>query len=168
MRILQSSGRSPGFTLIELLVVLAVLAILVTIAIPSFQNIIRDNRVTAQSNELTALISYARSQASQGASRIRLTIDRAGNSWSLIIEDLDCSPSPPCILRAADNRNVLMDSNDAPFPIQMQFNSRGILATGQLGLSLQHDPCSGPRQRRELDVLVSGNVRSRHAGCQGG
>jgi type IV fimbrial biogenesis protein FimT len=57
-------NRSPsGVTLVELMVALAVFAILVTIGIPSFTNLIANNRVTAAANELLSTLQFARSEA---------------------------------------------------------------------------------------------------------
>jgi type IV fimbrial biogenesis protein FimT len=55
--------RSGGFTLIELMVTLAVAAILLGIAVPSFQGMMEKNRVAAQSNELLGGLQTARSEA---------------------------------------------------------------------------------------------------------
>lgn len=52
-----------GFTLVELMVIVVLVAILATIAIPSFSTLIRDNRVLAQAEELNSLLQYARSEA---------------------------------------------------------------------------------------------------------
>lgn len=52
-----------GFTLVELLVALAVLAILVSIGIPSFQNLIAENRVSSAANNLQLALQLARSTA---------------------------------------------------------------------------------------------------------
>lgn len=53
----------PGFTLLELMVTLVVLGILLAVGVPSFANIIRNNRITARTNELVATFTYARSEA---------------------------------------------------------------------------------------------------------
>ena len=54
---------SRGFTLVELMVTLAVLAIVLAIAIPSYQGLTRSSRITSLSNELIASLALARSEA---------------------------------------------------------------------------------------------------------
>ncbi|ENA33281.1 MULTISPECIES: GspH/FimT family pseudopilin [Pseudomonas] len=52
-----------GFTLIELMVTVAVLAIVLTIAVPSFSNLIQSSRTNALVNELNGTLQIARSEA---------------------------------------------------------------------------------------------------------
>lgn len=52
-----------GFTLVELIIVLALMAVLTTIAIPSFADLSVRNRVTADINQLNATLQGARSTA---------------------------------------------------------------------------------------------------------
>lgn len=54
---------SPGFTLIELIVTIAVAAILLGVAVPSFQETIKNNRMAANVNEFIAALNLARSEA---------------------------------------------------------------------------------------------------------
>ena len=55
--------KETGFTLIELLIGIAVLAVLLGIGVPSFQELIRTNRVAAITNDLLAAMQFARSEA---------------------------------------------------------------------------------------------------------
>lgn len=56
-------ARPSGFTLIELMITLTVAAILLAVAVPSFTDIIRNNRLTAASNDLLRSTQLARSEA---------------------------------------------------------------------------------------------------------
>jgi type IV fimbrial biogenesis protein FimT len=55
--------QSRGFTLIEALVVLTISAILVAMAIPSFQAMIQSNRISSAANAMLATLDLARSEA---------------------------------------------------------------------------------------------------------
>ena len=54
----NSSGR--GFSMIELVITIAIAAILLTLAIPSFTSFLNSNRVSGQANELLATFQTAR------------------------------------------------------------------------------------------------------------
>ena len=74
---LKTDGRQQrGFTLVELMVTLAVMAILVGLAVPSFSTVIANNRIATQTNEFVGALNLARSEAvrrGQGVS-IRTTV----------------------------------------------------------------------------------------------
>ncbi|MGH8611707.1 MAG: GspH/FimT family pseudopilin [Gammaproteobacteria bacterium] len=64
--------NASGFTLIELMVTVAIIAIGLTIAVPSFQQVIMNNRMATQANNFLGSINLARSEAVKRGRRVAL------------------------------------------------------------------------------------------------
>ncbi len=62
--------RSFGFTLVELIITLAVAAILTTIALPSFRNIMANQRQSGFINEFSGILGYTRSEAIKRSAQV--------------------------------------------------------------------------------------------------
>lgn len=86
MAVTRSVKPQSGFTLVELMVTLSVLAILAAVALPSFQDTIRLNRVSTESNELIAALNLARAEAIKTRSLAELCASANGTAcgadWS--------------------------------------------------------------------------------------
>ncbi|KGO99393.1 GspH/FimT family pseudopilin [Novilysobacter defluvii] len=100
-RIRPSAGtrmcRGPhGFTLVELMVTLAVAAVVVTMAVPSFTSLINSNRLGSAANQLVAALQAARIEAVRRNARVVMcrSVDgascaAAGDEWPAWIVFVD-------------------------------------------------------------------------------
>jgi type IV fimbrial biogenesis protein FimT len=76
----SQTPRSRGFTLIELITTLAVAGILVTLAVPSFSEVIKNNRLITQENDFVTTLNLARSEAIRRSGRV--TVCKSSNQTS--------------------------------------------------------------------------------------
>lgn len=74
--------REQGLTIVELMVTIAVLAILATIAAPSFVNLIRENQAASVSNELLGAVQLARGEAIKRMKDVDVSVSASGDGWT--------------------------------------------------------------------------------------
>lgn len=77
-----SRATAPGFTLIELMVTIAIVAIMLVAAAPSFRNFIRNSELTSLTNKLLAAINAARSEAMKYGQNALVIPANGGNDWT--------------------------------------------------------------------------------------
>jgi type IV fimbrial biogenesis protein FimT len=59
-----------GFTMLELIITIAIAAILLALAVPSFTSFLNANQVTTQANELLATFQVARMESIKRSARV--------------------------------------------------------------------------------------------------
>jgi type IV fimbrial biogenesis protein FimT len=85
----KQNEKQDGFSLIELVAVMAIIAILLTVAVPSFTTMMKDNRLSTQTREIVSALNLARSEAIKRGARVTVcksndeqNCTAAGNDWS--------------------------------------------------------------------------------------
>ena len=146
--------RVKGFTLVELMVVVALLAIAATIAMPGFQSMIQNNRLTDTTNTLLTGLQLARSEAV--TTRSTITVCGANTAQN------DCSNSTDwsngAVLKQGSTllRVIPIDSADvsvASSTNNVQYNSNG---TANAAATLTISDSRGSASQRTITVNVIG------------
>ncbi|MEN8320832.1 pilus assembly FimT family protein [Acinetobacter junii] len=86
-------GKNRGFTLIELMVTIAILAIIATLAAPSFGNFVAEQKLNGSTREILLSVDLAKSRASLMKSTVALCLNKTNTD-----DDLDANE---CAIQAA-------------------------------------------------------------------
>lgn len=166
---------SRGFTLVELMVTIAVLAVLVAIAFPSFEATLRSNRVATSNNALLGALSMARSEAVRNTrgGGVCASADGEGcnGTWSngwIAFADNDGSGdfSDGDTVINFTQLNTRMEAEGDGVDV-IAFNSRGMrVSAGDQAIVLRPAACDGQELQRTVSVSRSGIARVEKGTCQ--
>lgn len=81
---MQRKKKSYGFTLLELLTTVAVLCIVVTAAIPSFDTMVTNNQIKSKSEELFSFVRLAKYEAVKRNTNIEVFFDSSEQGFVCI------------------------------------------------------------------------------------
>jgi prepilin-type N-terminal cleavage/methylation domain-containing protein len=150
--------RAPlGFTLIESLVVVAILALLMSVALPSFNTVVRKFRLNAAASALSASLQQARSEAIKANSRVLVcpkrlwvnsctsTSDWAVNGW-IVCYDLDGDDQ--CDASSAQYAN--------PIIVSQGFDAELLSITGPQYIRFNPDGTQGPMSAATAVLTLRG------------
>ena len=67
-----NSNAVKGFTLVEMMITLAIAAILITVALPSYNTFVKKSKITSVTNNIISSIALARGEAAKRGARVVL------------------------------------------------------------------------------------------------
>jgi len=175
--------RALGFTLLELMVTVTVAGVIFAFGVPSFVDLVRNNRAATNVNELLTAFSIARSEAIRRGSNITVCRSSDGNActagswasgWIVIRDNAATDTAAPVVgevLRTwpamPGNAAVTTFANAAAADVGwVRFTPRGgMRAAGAMPIryDIELDGCSGQQMRRVVLNTVGHATVTREA-----
>jgi len=176
----QPRGTQRAFTLIELMIGVSILGLLLAIAVPSFNNVIRTNRVAGQANNVVSALVTARSEAvkrgipvsvcaadNSGAACSSTTASDWGKGWIVFTDRASTQGS-------IETGDVVITSSGAiADSMSLTTSSVGFVRFGRDGaptnhtiftITLKNSVCQG-KEKRSIAVDVTGRVSLTKVDC---
>ncbi|HIG64946.1 MAG TPA: prepilin-type N-terminal cleavage/methylation domain-containing protein [Methyloprofundus sp.] len=129
---------SFGFTLVELIVIVAIIGIIASIAVPSFQDMIEKGRLKEAVESLKSDLMFARTEAIKRSSNINVAIVENGSNWCYGINDDNtgcaCGTVNDCGIKAIAGNQFYGTSVGADYAPTFNFR-RGTTTAGGATIS---------------------------------
>lgn len=175
----RPSRRQLGFTLIEMMVAIAVAAVLLSIAVPSFHSFIVNNRMTSQINGLVASISRARNEAALRGVQVTICASSDGVTcatsttgwqigWLIFVDSnnngvLDAAEGRAIATEAALDSGSTLTATGFANNARLVFRPYGGLLTTSGTFTLC--PQSPDKNGRQVSVALSGRPNASKYTC---
>lgn len=185
---MQSTRKTNhGFTILELMVGITILGVLLGIGVPAFNEITRNNRTTAQANELITALSLARSEASKRGMPVSVCAADAAqtacagpavgdwsNGWLVFSDRVGTAGVIDAAVPVDAGDQILQTSHAVTNGLQLTTNNIGFVRYGANGgrinpaadftFGLQHQQCTGDN-RRTVTIIATGRANLAKVAC---
>ncbi|MGP4787945.1 pilus assembly FimT family protein [Psychrobacter sp. 1Y11] len=148
----HQAPHAAGFTLIELMVTIAVLAIIVSIAAPSFNTQLANQRVNTTTSSIESALKEAKAESIILRTNIRVVYDNTDNTMTL----RDASNNTVSTFTLDDRSQVTM--NVVPAGSDVIFQPNKVISNGVEVTYGVCDSASTAETRREVRVTKIANI----------
>ena len=169
--------RSAGFTLVELVFTVTIVAILVSIAVPSFRTVTNANRISSEINGLLGDMQFARAEAVKEGRTITVCSSSNGTScaasttwgtgWIVFMDPnanqaVDAGESVLRVQKSLGSGDTLVADNATK---AVSFNREGFAfgLPGTVTVAL-HDSTANSSWTRCLQITIVGQLQTEKAG----
>jgi len=163
--------RHAGFTLIEVVVFVAVLAILMSVAVPSFVSTIAGNRASSYANDFVSSLNYARGEAVARRAAVTMCTSANGTSCRASNDTDKSNWQKGWIVTVPTDNTVLLVGSAFAAQVTLSgtasisFDASGSLsASGVQSFNLVNQKCLNNGNRR-VDVNPTGRVSINSVSC---
>lgn len=156
-----------GFTAIELAIVLVILAILVVLAVPSFNSLAVRNRVRSASFDLVTGLMLARSEAIKRGRNV--TVAAASSSawqqgWNVSVPYVS-APGNPAVTLFLTKQDAYPSITITGSASSLIYGPTGRLTAGAVSMTVAPSSADSAIESRCISVDLSGMPRSRPGAC---
>lgn len=163
----KCTGQS-GFSLTELLTVIAIIAVLATVALPSFSASINSNRLATVVNDIQSSLSLARAEAVRLDRTVTWSYDSASPAQWVLWADANANGTREAteVLQSSTlNDKLQYTGSNSGFP-NVVYQPDGTITGPSLGSLYICSATPTPAANvRKLVVSLSGRVRMEHCDC---
>lgn len=165
---------NKGFTLIELMVTISIGAILLAIAVPSYQSFVSSSRMTAQSNDFLSALQLARSEAVKRGTLVSLCKSADGaacivtgtwaQGWIVFVDGsvagtVDGTDAVIRVFPAISGNSTLVGSANVADFISYQSSGSTSLAAGANEIVSLCPSAPAQVAGRDIQITASGRAR---------
>jgi type IV fimbrial biogenesis protein FimT len=155
--------KSFGFSLVELMVGIAIVGILATLAMPSFQSWFRNAQIRAAGESITNGLQRARAEAVARNANVEFVL-AAGSSWTVDYVVKPVPADPPIDSRSSNEGSKDVTVNawaaDLATPATtITFNNLGGVVANAASLTQVDLAAVGGNQNMRVTIGVGGNAR---------
>lgn len=160
--------RHAGFTLIEMMITIGIFAVLIGLAVPSFNDSIRNNRVQTAANSLAVSVASARAEALRRSRQVSVCPSADGivcgndwgQGWMVYIEKpgvaLGGNPDVESVLQVEAAKSSLQ-INQAAGNKWIRFSPRGMSAA-PVSVSVSPKDCKAGYSYQEVEFGITGRA----------